>query len=310
MQDDVLQDVHKQLGGELWNSCNTCGHPTDVSGDNSPSHIRGGVLAGIVIGVVVVASLLVTAALLLLRRHRRRQRGKSAIDTLATPAPHSKASTTSKGSCSLHGAAVAAMYSKRGSGKAPTSLELTSGAAPPSTTTSSGYTASSMRTGGTVHSVQGSLGSGSMRARVHSSNGEPSSLPLPLCASLVPQPPSPRSELQLLERRIAPVLSATACAHCHSTHKSPHFTVDAMPETAEKPGKHARIAAELNALAASNAPLFAGQWHLLREQRHGGQAVVQFARHVEGNPMQYAIKCVSAQTGVAVAVKKVALSCI
>jgi hypothetical protein len=175
------------------------------------------------------------------------------------------------------------VQSKRTSDKVPESLEISSGAAGTNTTASSGYSQRTWGTSGT-RSVQGSTGSGGTATH---QGGMPLLL---LRASLVPQPPSPRSELQLLERRIAPA-STGGAPSAYLTRTNPHFSVDALPATTDDPGKHARIAAELNALAALDHPLFAGKWHLMREQRHGGQAVVQFARDTDANQMQYAIKC-------------------
>ena len=70
------------------------------------------------------------------------------------------------------------------------------------------------------------------------------------------------------------------------------FTVF-MPDTMMEPSMRKKVSTALLNMAQAEPPVtFAGRYHLLVDQRHGGQAVVQFARDMRGSLRQFAIKCV------------------
>ena len=99
---------------------------------------------------------------------------------------------------------------------------------------------------------------------------------------------SASSESSVLRKRIAPLPPGV-----QSTLGAENFTT-AMPATMMEPSLRDQVSTALYNIAEANPPVaFAGRYYLLMDQRHGGQAVVQFARELASTLMQYAVKCAS-----------------
>jgi hypothetical protein len=68
-------------------------------------------------------------------------------------------------------------------------------------------------------------------------------------------------------------------------------TLNGALQTKDMASAAEQVAQALENMRLAQPPVpFAGRWHLLPEQRHGGQAVVQFARGANGGFEQRAIK--------------------
>ena len=101
-------------------------------------------------------------------------------------------------------------------------------------------------------------------------------------------PPAPADESVVRQLRVAPIPAGAAAAH-----QSLPFTTTA-PRTLQEPDTRSKVSTALYNMAETQPPvLFAGRFHLLQDQCHGGQAVVHFARDARGTLLQYAVKCAS-----------------